>query len=127
RVDRTTLRAVRFKDERSRTPTPWEGPAIELLGARHVTRVEKKGTPAFSPVVYEDGANRGKRGIRFATALVLDFDHLSADVAEQVWRKLRARGWARSEEHTSELQSCENLVCRLLLEKKYNRVVMWTT
>src|SRR5690606_40962857 len=28
-------------------------------------------------------------------------------------------GWfARSEEHTSELQSRENLVCRLLLEKK---------
>src|SRR5690606_42137697 len=25
----------------------------------------------------------------------------------------------RSEEHTSELQSCENLVCRLLLEKKH--------
>src|SRR5207302_8714024 len=28
------------------------------------------------------------------------------------------RGPARSEEHTSELQSRENLVCRLLLEKK---------
>src|SRR5579883_3649044 len=27
-------------------------------------------------------------------------------------------GWTRSEEHTSELQSRENLVCRLLLEKK---------
>src|SRR5690606_41141973 len=27
-------------------------------------------------------------------------------------------GWSRSEEHTSELQSRENLVCRLLLEKK---------
>src|SRR5690606_41308941 len=27
------------------------------------------------------------------------------------------RGWPRSEEHTSELQSRENLVCRLLLEK----------
>src|SRR5207342_3957814 len=26
--------------------------------------------------------------------------------------------WMRSEEHTSELQSRENLVCRLLLEKK---------
>src|SRR5690606_40905438 len=26
--------------------------------------------------------------------------------------------WYRSEEHTSELQSRENLVCRLLLEKK---------
>src|SRR5690606_41669744 len=28
------------------------------------------------------------------------------------------RWWSRSEEHTSELQSRENLVCRLLLEKK---------
>src|SRR2546430_17081145 len=27
-------------------------------------------------------------------------------------------GWSRSEEHTSELQSQSNLVCRLLLEKK---------
>src|SRR5260370_4189965 len=30
------------------------------------------------------------------------------------------RGTARSEEHTSELQSHLNLVCRLLLEKKNN-------
>src|SRR5258705_8103839 len=29
-----------------------------------------------------------------------------------------ARGAARSEEHTSELQSLRHLVCRLLLEKK---------
>src|SRR2546430_13284466 len=29
---------------------------------------------------------------------------------------------ARSEEHTSELQSQSNLVCRLLLEKKKNRI-----
>src|SRR2546427_7984605 len=28
--------------------------------------------------------------------------------------------WVRSEEHTSELQSQSNLVCRLLLEKKKN-------
>src|SRR3954467_2268678 len=28
---------------------------------------------------------------------------------------------ARSEEHTSELQSHDNLVCRLLLEKKHNQ------
>src|SRR5437879_11410710 len=35
-------------------------------------------------------------------------------------RDLRAcrRGWSRSEEHTSELQSPMYLVCRLLLEKK---------
>src|SRR5690606_40976775 len=31
------------------------------------------------------------------------------------------RGLQRSEEHTSELQSRENLVCRLLLEKKNSR------
>src|SRR2546430_8080526 len=30
----------------------------------------------------------------------------------------RTRGTGRSEEHTSELQSQSNLVCRLLLEKK---------
>ena len=31
-------------------------------------------------------------------------------------------GWSgRSEEHTSELQSRRNLVCRLLLEKKKNK------
>src|SRR2546430_16078327 len=29
---------------------------------------------------------------------------------------------SRSEEHTSELQSQSNLVCRLLLEKKKNRI-----
>src|SRR5688572_30856280 len=29
-----------------------------------------------------------------------------------------SRGYGRSEEHTSELQSQSNLVCRLLLEKK---------
>src|SRR5215475_4421686 len=31
--------------------------------------------------------------------------------------------WYRSEEHTSELQSRENLVCRLLLEKKKKRTL----
>src|SRR5690606_40836551 len=37
-----------------------------------------------------------------------------------LYRRLYEHGFAalRSEEHTSELQSRENLVCRLLLEKK---------
>src|SRR5256886_5152576 len=34
------------------------------------------------------------------------------------WRETAMRSPARSEEHTSELQSQSNLVCRLLLEKK---------
>src|SRR2546430_11555625 len=37
--------------------------------------------------------------------------------APRAWRA-RAPGLAESEEHTSELQSQSNLVCRLLLEKK---------
>src|SRR5690606_39502723 len=35
-----------------------------------------------------------------------------------IWRLLTAPSGMRSEEHTSELQSREKLVCRLLLEKK---------
>src|ERR1019366_7451147 len=35
-----------------------------------------------------------------------------------VGRYLHTAVWIRSEEHTSELQSLTNLVCRLLLEKK---------
>src|SRR5688572_31498286 len=37
--------------------------------------------------------------------------------ADRLWRSGR-EPWNRSEEHTSELQSQSNLVCRLLLEKK---------
>src|SRR2546430_13080720 len=46
---------------------------------------------------------------------------LVAAVPQQEGRiDLRAHGRDRSEEHTSELQSQSNLVCRLLLEKKKN-------
>src|SRR5437016_11222129 len=41
---------------------------------------------------------------------------LSSSLAEK-----NSRGDQRSEEHTSELQSLTNLVCRLLLEKKKKR------
>src|SRR2546427_6230672 len=36
------------------------------------------------------------------------------------------RGQPRSEEHTSELQSQSNLVCRLLLEKKKKKITSHT-
>src|SRR2546426_7300916 len=42
-----------------------------------------------------------------------------ADVFEAI--DFAKRAYKRSEEHTSELQSPCNLVCRLLLEKKKNR------
>src|SRR2546430_7313056 len=47
----------------------------------------------------------------------------------QRWLRVAARGAAsrgsRSEEHTSELQSQSNLVCRLLLEKKKNNHIKY--
>src|SRR2546427_4240805 len=50
-------------------------------------------------------------------------DHVAGDVGEAEIASLEFVGElsmfeARSEEHTSELQSQSNLVCRLLLEKK---------
>src|SRR5438270_4153168 len=40
------------------------------------------------------------------------------DVLDEAGARARMLGTQRSEEHTSELQSQSNLVCRLLLEKK---------
>src|SRR5436309_12610528 len=52
---------------------------------------------------------------------VAALDELDQVVASQALDRLpRPANVARSEEHTSELQSRENLVCRLLLEKKKN-------
>src|SRR5207302_8562289 len=41
---------------------------------------------------------------------------LSQELAAMLRKKCQTNGRVRSEEHTSELQSRENLVCRLLLE-----------
>src|SRR5438093_8872647 len=48
----------------------------------------------------------------------VDVHHLLERLADVLEGKLAKLGQTRSEEHTSELQSLTNLVCRLLLEKK---------
>src|SRR2546426_2585927 len=70
-----------------------------------------------------DGTPDNIVGIVFAK----DFVPLAMGIvepgAQARWADLRARlhdAHGRSEEHTSELQSPCNLVCRLLLEKKKN-------
>src|SRR3712207_6847222 len=64
---------------------------------------------------------QGKRMTSFAsvfvTPLVDDSIEVSIEPARISWDTFRSGG-ARSEEHTSELQSRQYLVCRLLLEKK---------
>src|SRR2546427_1969777 len=61
---------------------------------------------------------RGGAGRRTRYRGVLDpaLFHLSRALGRRLRR--RQRDGVRSEEHTSELQSQSNLVCRLLLEKK---------
>src|SRR2546430_11647369 len=60
--------------------------------------------------------NRGSRGS------AREPDSADADPSlpahARLWPWRGGQAWARSEEHTSELQSQSNLVCRLLLEKK---------
>src|SRR5690606_41601413 len=70
--------------------------------AEHAARDRRRGVAAAAP---GGTAGAGRRG----------------PVAEGSRRAVAGRaggGGPRSEEHTSELQSRENLVCRLLLEKK---------
>src|SRR2546430_5089320 len=52
-------------------------------------------------------------------ALIAAAKRLSADITTMLYVGDQPADW-RSEEHTSELQSQSNLVCRLLLEKKKN-------
>src|SRR2546430_10590458 len=63
----------------------------------------------------------GTPSVSFGVAeLTSDFSGVGNIVVEN-------RGTARSEEHTSELQSQSNLVCRLLLEKKKKCLFIRTT
>ena len=93
-VQHHTLRGVRFGSEQVRHPVAWEGTALDLVGPKHEVREQKKGTAAWSAVTYLEGAERGKRGVQAATALVLDFDHIRRDVADEIRSALRERAWA---------------------------------
>src|SRR3712207_7348097 len=51
----------------------------------------------------------------------LELLHIAGSAVDNVWPVTLIAIGVRSEEHTSELQSRQYLVCRLLLEKKNNR------
>src|SRR2546430_7554699 len=55
---------------------------------------------------------------KFGQAVSTRRDLLPADIADELAKLQDRVPPFRSEEHTSELQSQSNLVCRLLLEKK---------
>src|SRR5690606_39519509 len=83
-------------------------PLIAPLRLSTTVRVEPSLAGAITDPWFELGAEHNTRQDR------LDPDEIPTDS----YTLARVGAGARSEEHTSELQSRENLVCRLLLEKK---------
>src|SRR5207302_4658026 len=78
--------------------------------------------------VAQAAVNQPRRMRRRAAREVALLHHGRAKAAQRrIARDPRAGDPARSEEHTSELQSRENLVCRLLLEKKKAIITATTT
>src|SRR5690606_40001015 len=77
--------------------------SARLPRRRH--RVRDKSLSQTPSLILRDGVSRGP-------------GHRPSSGQALVVGKLGTRRLERSEEHTSELQSRENLVCRLLLEKK---------
>src|SRR3712207_7602851 len=84
-----------------------------------------------SPEQVEAIVRASLRGTRFmldnrpeTVAIMMRYLNMSREVAEQAYDlSVRAYTPDRSEEHTSELQSRQYLVCRLLLEKKKKQTI----
>src|SRR5690606_42138044 len=96
-----------------RPPTSTLFPYTTLFRSRPILRL---GTG--DPGCHDPGQGPGRRLPDRRDDRLRPGKHCLADPG-RAWHHLRREpGGLRSEEHTSELQSRENLVCRLLLEKK---------
>src|SRR5690606_39347090 len=91
-------------------------PYTTLFRSRHGPR--RRGSSRRSPAD-GDSVRRLRPAARAAARVV---DRPGARTASCASRA--PTGCRRSEEHTSELQSRENLVCRLLLEKKKKKIIL---
>src|SRR5690606_11883007 len=95
--------------------------AHRTYDAPHVKPPPKAASTRLSPGRNSDSQSERQRGI--VAAVVFPWRSMLNITLSSPMPMRRAvasmmRWFARSEEHTSELQSRENLVCRLLLEKK---------
>src|SRR5438445_3246897 len=113
---RTRGLGTRLVSGRSRVPFPARGT---------MTFMSHPSVAVFEPHHVVDFGSRGLEQVGRHHRLEL-VDHLRLDVERGSLRhgpldQRIALLDARSEEHTSELQSRQYLVCRLLLEKKKNR------
>src|SRR5207248_7741626 len=122
------------------------GPAIRPIALLKVHQVYEVARPHSVPIIGQGGITTGNDALEFiiagasavgvGTALFYD-PMVCRTINAGIARYLRGQGFGnvtelvgtlhtaadelgRSEEHTSELQSPYDLVCRLLLEKKKN-------
>ena len=91
--------------------------ARELLG-RPLTFTEKILYSHLADGLPDAAFARGDAYVDFAPDRVTMQDATAQMALLQFMQAGKAKAAVRSEEHTSELQSRRNLVCRLLLEKK---------
>src|SRR5690606_39504722 len=77
---------------------------------------EKDGANYIKEVIMAEASTLTKWAANPNTP-VFDLKNKKSEELTELLAELTARVKIRSEEHTSELQSRENLVCRLLLEK----------
>src|SRR2546426_11536821 len=105
-----------FRVGAERYQTHHLGQGIESQLAQHLLRLLAR------PLAVGDDGDRGTeqrlRGLAREARMVDRVQLLEQIAAVDEHAVLRADTLVRSEEHTSELQSPCNLVCRLLLEKK---------
>src|SRR5437588_8228606 len=99
-----------------RPPSSTLFPYTTLFRSAAKNRVHR----AAHPRVAQEGRSAGKNLLVRSLHVRVRPDHCrNFAVQESAHRNFLARSLAvRSEEHTSELQSHSDLVCRLLLEKK---------
>src|SRR2546427_1352073 len=115
----TRFRAVRFLRFFLNDPAPPEISPLPLHAALPIPRrTSHAATPAAAAMNSQAPSTAATRGASTSPAAALP-KATPALASRTAPARARACGSpSRSEEHTSELQSQSNLVCRLLLEKK---------
>src|SRR2546430_4007100 len=91
--------------------------------------VDSAGVDVTDPTRLSQHLSENRHGRRPCCGGVVDLPRAANAGADKIhrWKRIGFRRHFRSEEHTSELQSQSNIVCRLLLVKKKNKTIKVTT
>src|SRR3989454_8119838 len=103
-----TASGYRFFQNTTCTGTPWSGAGTDANGVFSLANNITVALAAGSNPIFN----------QFGVAVQTGTLRVTGQTGSSMTVSVQASGRVRSEEHTSELQSPCNLVCRLLLEKK---------